>query len=207
MDLRKERKKTHWFKRMEQMHPYQTLIYLAMFSSGLIFLFLTLSFIFSQSETNSFAQYKIPKPFIISSLILFGSAFISEKILPAFLAHDLKKTKINLVYTLFLGLSFTAFQFKGWEELSNSGVDFTGLPAGSFLYLLSGIHLVHLTGAMIYALVLLLLIYNSEKDEVKTLVLLTNPYEKMKLELFIIYWKFMDIVWLILFGLFLWVLQ
>jgi len=206
MNLPKERKKHHWFKRIEQLHPYQTLIYLAMFSSGLILFFLTTSFVFSQSETSAFGQYKIPKSFIISSLILFGSAFLSERILPAYLAHDLKKTKINLAYTLILGLSFAAFQFKGWQELSKSGVDFTGLPAGSFLYLLSGIHLVHLAGAMIYALVLLLLIYNSEKDEVKTLVLLTNPYEKMKLELFVIYWKFIDIVWLILFGLFLWVL-
>jgi cytochrome c oxidase subunit 3 len=118
----------------------------------------------------------------------------------------LQKIKLNLAFTLILGLSFAVFQFRGWQELSKSGIDFTGLPTGSFLYLLSGIHLVHLAGAMIYALVLLLLIYNSEKDEVKTLVLLTNPYEKMKLELFIIYWKFMDIVWLILFGLFLWVL-
>jgi len=206
MNVPKERKKDHWFKRIEQMHPYQTLIYLAIFSSGIIFFFLTTSFIFSQTVSSSFGQYKIPKSFFISSLILFGSTFISEKILPAYLSHDLRKIKFNLAFTLILGLTFAIFQFRGWQELSKSGIDFTGLPAGSFLYLLSGIHLVHLAGATIYALVLLLLIHNSEKDEVKTLVLLTNPYEKMKLELFIIYWKYMDIVWLILFGLFLWVL-
>tara|TARA_R110002124_G_scaffold277321_6_gene448614 strand:- start:23558 stop:24178 length:621 start_codon:yes stop_codon:yes gene_type:complete len=206
MNVQKVRKRQHWFKKIEQMHPYQTLIYLAMFSSGLVFFFLTTAFVFSQSANSTFAQNTIPKSFIVSSLILFESAFISEKILPAYLSHNLKKTKSTLLLTLILGLSFAFLQFLGWNELAKSGVDFSGLPSGSFLYLLSGIHLVHLLGAMIYAIVLLSLIHKSQKDEVKALVLLTNPYQRMKLELFIVYWKFMDIVWLILFGLFLWVL-
>jgi cytochrome c oxidase subunit 3 len=204
--MEKERKKIHWFTKLEQLHPYKTLIYLAMFSSGLIFLFMTAAFVLSQSESSTFNQNTIPKSFIISSFVLLVSAFISEKIIPAFLSHNLKKTKIMLIWILGLGLLFSALQFKGWQELSELGIDFTGLPSGSFLYLLSGIHLVHLLGAMLYAFILFYQIHRREKDEVKTLVLLTNPYEKMKLELFSIYWKFMDTVWLVLFGLFLWIL-
>ncbi len=176
-----------------------------MISSGLVFLFLATAFVLSQSAANSLGQYQIPKSFIISSFMIIGSAFVSADIVPSFLANNLIKTKRNLGYTLLLGIFFTFFQFKGWQELAASGIDFTGLPSGSFLYLLSGIHLFHLAGAIIYGLILLLLLHNSEKDQVKSLVILTNPYEKMRLELFSIYWKFMDIVWLILFGLFLWV--
>jgi cytochrome c oxidase subunit 3 len=204
--MEKERKKIHWFTRLEQLHPYKTLIYLAMFSSGLIFFFMTTAFVLSQSETSTFNQYTIPKSFIISSLFLLVSAFVSEKIIPAFLSHNLKKTKTMLIWIMGLGLLFSTLQFKGWQELSELGIDFTGLPSGSFIYLLSGIHLVHLIGAMLYAFVLSYQIHQREKDDVKTLVLLTNPYEKMKLELFAIYWKFMDAVWLVLFGLFLWIL-
>ena len=35
-----------WFQRIEDMHPYETLLYLGMFGSGLIFLFLTVAFLF-----------------------------------------------------------------------------------------------------------------------------------------------------------------
>lgn len=205
MSLPKEREQTHWFKKIEQLHPYRMLIYLAMFSSGLVFFFLATAFVVSQSASNSLGQYQMPKSFIISSFMIIGSAFVSAQIIPAFLAQDLKKTKRNLAYTLALGIFFTFFQFMGWQELAASGIDFTGLPSGSFLYVLSGIHLFHLAGAMIYAVTLLLLLQKSEKDQVKSLVILTNPYEKMRLELFSLYWKFMDIVWLLLFGLFLWV--
>ena len=205
MSLSKEREQTHWFKKIEQLHPYRMLIYLGMFSSGLVFFFLATAFLISQSASNSLVQYQMPKSFIISSFMIIGSAFISAQIIPAFLEQNLKKTKRKLTYTLVLGILFTIFQFRGWQELAASGIDFTGLPSGSFLYILSGIHLFHLAGAMIYALILWLLLQNSEKDHVKSLVILTNPYEKMRLELFSLYWKFMDIVWLILFGLFLWV--
>ena len=205
MSLSKEREQTHWFKKIEQLHPYRMLIYLGMFSSGLVFFFLATAFLISQSASNSLVQYQMPKSFIISSFMIIGSAFISAQIIPAFLEQNLKKTKRKLTYTLVLGILFTIFQFRGWQELAASGIDFTGLPSGSSLYILSRIHLSHLAGAMIYALNLWLLLQNSEKDLVKSLVILTNPYEKMRLELFSLYWKFMDIVWLILFGLFLWV--
>lgn len=205
MSLSQERRQIHWFKKIEQLHPYRMLLYLGMLSSTLVFFFLATAFVFSQPENNSPGQYHIPRSFIISTIIIIVSAFVSERIVPAFLEQNLRKTKLHLAYTLSLGILFILFQFKGWQELAGSGIDFTGLPSGSFLYLLSGIHLFHLAGAMIYATLLFLLLNKSEKDQVKSLVILTNPYEKMRLELFSLYWKFMDIVWLLLFGLFVWV--
>ena len=82
------------------------------------------------------------------------------------------------------------------------GINFTGLPSGSFLYLLSGIHIVHLLGAMVFALILLLKLRNTQSDGIQKLLLITNPYEKMRIRLFTVYWHFMDAVWLILFLLF-----
>lgn len=197
-------KKPHWFRKIENMHPYRTLMYLGMFGSGLLFFFLTTAFVLSQPESGVFERSTFPKSFIMSSLLIVVSSYTSGKILPSFRLHELKKTKNFLLFTFFLGLLFSGFQFLGWKELSTMGIDFRGVPSGSFLYVLSGIHLFHLCGALIYALVLVIQVEKSGKDPVKSLIHLTNPYERMKLDLFAVYWKFMDAVWLILFVLFLW---
>lgn len=196
--------KVHWFHKIENMHPYRTILYLGMFSSGLLFFFLTTAFVLSQPGSGVYDQFTIPKSFILSTLVILVSSYTSGKIIPGFLSEQPEQAKKYLLYTLLLGLVFSTSQFLGWTELSDMGIDFRGLPSGSFIYLLSGIHLFHLGGALIYALVLLVQIGKTEKDPVKSLILLTNPYEKMKLDLFSVYWKFMDAVWLILFLLFLW---
>ncbi|MEX0882823.1 MAG: cytochrome C oxidase subunit III, partial [Cyclobacteriaceae bacterium] len=170
----------------------------------LIFLFPAIAFMASQDSPDMYEKFNLPQSFIVSSMFLVASAYTSTKILPNFLMNSLAKTKRFLTGTLMLGLAFSGFQFLGWRELTTIGVDFTGLPSGSFLYVLSGIHLFHLIGAMIYALVLIIKIQKSENDQVKSLILLSNPYEKMKLDLFSVYWKFMDLVWIVLFILFIW---
>ncbi|SHM40984.1 cytochrome c oxidase subunit 3 [Cyclobacterium lianum] len=194
----------HWFEKIENLHPYRTIMYLGMFGSGLIFLFLMAAFILSQPEAGRYSQFTIPKSFIISSMVIISSSFTAGKIIPYYNNSNLTKAKGYLLVTLFLGLLFSTLQFTGWRELAGMGIDFRGLPSGSFLYLLSGIHLFHLAGALIYAFVLLIQLQKSEKDPVSSLILLANPYEQMKLDLFSVYWKFMDAVWLILFLLFLW---
>jgi cytochrome c oxidase subunit 3 len=60
----------------------------------------------------------------------------------------------------------------------------------------------HLLGAMGFAVILLLQLRKIEQDMVSKLVWMTNPYEKLRIRLFTVYWQFMDAVWLILFLLF-----
>jgi len=39
-----------WFQKIEKLHPYETLLYLGMLGSGIIFLFLALAFLSSGRE-------------------------------------------------------------------------------------------------------------------------------------------------------------
>ena len=194
--------KETWLQKIEKMHPYQTLMYLGMFGSGLIFLFMTVAFMASASGNTDGLGFKMPKSFIISTFVIVISSYTVSKMLIHFKAGSLVELKRSLSNTFLLGLLFTALQFFGWKELSMTGIDFTGIPSGSFLYVLSGIHVFHLLGAMIFGLVMVAKYNRTEKDEIKQLVMLTNPYEKMKIELFTIYWHFMDIIWLMLFMIF-----
>lgn len=191
-----------WFQRIEDMHPYETLLYLGMFGSGLIFLFLTVAFLFSGLDQLGGMNKKIPISFLISTFLLVSSGYTATRIRIYFQEENAEKVIRALGITLLLGLLFTGLQITGWKELQSMGIDFQGIPSGSFLYVLSGIHIFHLLGAMIFALILWAQLRNRKNDEVKRLILFTNPFEKMRLRLFTVYWQFMDGIWLILFLLF-----
>jgi cytochrome c oxidase subunit 3 len=197
-----EKTKESWIQRVEKMHPYQTLMYLGMFGSGLIFLFMTVAFL--ASGTGYFEQYghKIPKAFILSTFVILYSGYTVSKLLIYFNEENLEKLKSSLLLTTILGLVFTILQFFGWRELTLMGVDFRGLPSGSFLYVLSGIHIFHLLGVMIFSVIMLVQYNQKSKSEIHLILMLTNPFEKMRIKLFTIYWHFMDLIWMILFLVF-----
>ncbi|MFD2203835.1 cytochrome c oxidase subunit 3 [Shivajiella indica] len=194
--------KEPWFQKIEKMHPYQTLMYLGMFGSGLIFLFMTLAFLGSETGNMEGIGFKMPKSFILSTLIILISGYTASKMLLHFKEEKIKKLKDSMLITFFLGLCFTLLQFLGWKELTLMGVDFKGLPSGSFLYVLSGIHIFHLIGAMVFSILMVYKYHKTEKDEIQHLLVLTNPYEKMRIQLFTTYWHFMDLIWIVLFLIF-----
>jgi len=191
-----------WFQKLESLHPYETLLYLGMFGSGLIFLFMVAAFLFSGLDQLEGMNQRIPISFMISTFLLVISGYTATRMRIFYQEERTEKVLQSLRNTLFLGLVFTGLQFTGWLELQSMGINFKGIPSGSFLYVLSGIHIFHLLGAMIFAVILWVQLQKNQEDSIKHLILLTNPYEKMRIRLFTVYWQFMDAIWLILFMLF-----
>lgn len=196
------KQKTTLLQRIERLHPYEMLLYLGMVSSGIIFLFLTLAFLFSSRNQLAGMNQTVPIAFLLSTFLLVVSGFSATAIRIAYEEENTGKLLGSLKNTLVLGLAFTVLQVIGWYELKAKGIEFTGIPSGSFLYVLSGIHIFHLVGAMIFGMILYFKLSRIRKDEVKKLIVLTNPFEKMRVHLFTFYWHFMDGIWLILFLLF-----
>ena len=193
----------NYLRKIEKLHPYQTIMYLGMFGSGLIFLFLTLAFIFTQNPTLlELKNFKMPYAFLLSSMAMVISGFYVGRLVPFFQQENLKQLRKNLAIALSLGFLFISLQVVGWMELTNMGLHFTGIPYGSFLYVLTGIHIFHLLGALIYGIMLIVNYRRIKNDAVKTFLVMINPFEKMKLKLFTLYWYFMDGIWLVLFVLF-----
>lgn len=191
-----------WFQKLENLHPYETMLYLGMLGSGLIFLFLSVAFLISGLNQLEGLNHRVPIAFLASTLLIILSGYSAGKMRIYYLEENTEKLQMALRNTLILGMAFTFSQLIGWIELSNMGINFTGIPSGSFLYVLSGIHIFHLLGAMIFAVIMWVQLRNKQRDQIKNLVLLTNPYEKMRIRLFTRYWHFMDGIWLILFFLF-----
>ncbi|UCS94776.1 cytochrome c oxidase subunit 3 [Echinicola marina] len=194
--------KDSWVKKIERLHPYQTLVYLGMLGSGLIFLFLSVAFLSSFYDSSPLEVYKLPKPFWLSTLVLVVSSFITHKLIKFYKQDHPKQLERLLWLIFFLGMTFTSLQLWGWEKLQEQGIEFSGIPSGSYLYVLTGIHAFHLMGLLIFALYLLWEVHQTVLDPIKDLVFTTNPYAKMKFRLFIIYWHYVDLIWLSLFLIF-----
>jgi len=186
-------------ERIERMHPHKMLLYLAIIGSSLVFFFMLIAYTISKPEMASFGNFPMPKAFIFSTVVMLTSGFISTKVLPAFLQDDIHTLKRVLLFTLLLGIVFGISQFVGWQELRGSGVFMAGKGSGSFLYVLTGLHAAHLLGGLGFLAYLCIYTFWVASDPVRQLIMVTNPYQKIKLQIFSVYWIFLDVAWLVLF--------
>jgi len=198
LDLRKEA-----FKRIENMHPHMVLLYVSMIGSAVIFLFTVVAFTVSRPIDADFLTINFPKSFVISTFVLLLSSYSVTKILPAFEKDNLEEVKKWLGFTLLLGFAFSISQVAGWKELQAYDILFTGHRSGAYLYVISGLHVLHMVGVMIFAIVLLMECHKTSQDAVKHLMYSTNPYQKVKLKILADAWHFVDAVWIALFFYFL----
>ncbi|QCK13659.1 hypothetical protein [Mangrovivirga cuniculi] len=113
---------------------------------------------------------------------------------------------MNLKRFLGFGILFTALfgvsQLFAWMNLFNNEVYFDGQAVETLLYLLSGLHLIHIVAGLIFMIALFINSLTRLSDPVEKLIYFTNPFEKMKLSLLHAFWVFMDVSWFVILGTF-----
>lgn len=98
----------------------------------------------------------------------------------------------GMIVTGLLTIGFVVGQFMAWQQLQNAGALITSNPANAFFYLVTGAHAVHIVGGLfVWARATLKVMTNSE-DAAKI---------RRSIELCTIYWHYLLLVWLVLFGL------
>lgn len=190
------------FQQIEKLHPHKLFLYLAMLGSSLIFIFMLTAYTTSKPEGGQLETLGFPKAFVISSFIIMVSSYTISLILKAFKDDNLKKLRDYLGYTLLLGIAFTISQYIGGRQLMISGIYMDGEPAGAYLYVISGLHIFHLLVGLFFVGYLYFRVSKIAKDPIKSLIMVTNPYEKLKLEMVSTYWHYMDVLWILLFFYF-----
>jgi len=188
--------------RLEKIHPHKMLLYLTIFGSSLVFLFMITAYTFSRPGAD-YINFTMPKAFIVSLVLLLFSSFAISKALPAFKKDQIKEVKRSIEVALLLGLAFTISQYIGWYELNQSGIRLTGKDSGSYLYIISGLHIIHLAGGLVLLTLAYTKINTIYRDPVKSLIVITNPYQRVRLEMLVTYWHFVDALWILLFFYFL----
>jgi cytochrome c oxidase subunit 3 len=190
-------------EKMEQQHPYVMMMYLGVMGIFMAFTLLMLLF-FNESLIKAVTHpIQFPYSFFVSTIAIVSSSFFLEKARQQFYKDNFKKLRNNLLAVFGLGIVFLLLQIIGGYELHQNKIYLEGKTAGAYLYIISAFHMLHLMGGLIYSAVLLNQYIKKADDAVQILITVTNPFEKIKLQLLTIYWHFMDILWVVIFTGFL----
>jgi len=170
------------------MHPKKFALWLFIVSVVMIFAGLTSAYIVRQGEGN-WLEFELPQIlWLTSGIIVLSSismhwAYLSAK------KDQLDQLKLALGVTTALGIAFLVGQWYSWVALVDMDVYFVGNPAGSFLYVLTGLHAIHLINGVIFMIIVLI---SSFKYKI-------HSKRLTSLEMCATYWHFLGALWLYLF--------
>ena len=175
-------------KKTRSMNPQKFGLWLFLISVVMIFISLSSAYIVKKS-VGQWEYINFPTLFQWTSLIIVLSSlsmhfsYISAK------KNNIKNIRLGLAVTAVLAVLFVVGQFMAWGKLVESGHHFVGNPAGSFIYIFSGLHIVHLFGAFVFLGVVLA---NSFQYKVHSKSLL-------RIEMCTTFWHFLGGLWLYLY--------
>jgi len=170
------------------MHPKKFALWLFMVTVLMVFAALTSAYIVRQAEGN-WLEYELPEIFwITSGIVLLGSVSVQAAYFAA-KKDNFLGLRIWMVLTVLLGIAFLVGQWYSWVALVDREVFFVGNPSGSFLYVFTGLHAVHLISGVIFLIIVLISTfrYKVHSQALNTLEMATT------------YWHFLGALWLYLF--------
>lgn len=167
------------------------MLWLAIVSMIMLFAGLTSGYIVRQAKGN-WVTFELPGIFWISTAILIFSSITMNMALVAAKKNKLSSITTALFITLLLGIGFIISQYLAWTELYANDIVFAGKfsnASGSFLYIITGLHILHIIAGIITLFVVLL----------KALRHKYNAENLLGLQLCSIFWHFLDVIWVYLF--------
>jgi len=156
---------------------------------------LILTFIFFRiSMPDEYLRFRqdLSVPLIaVNTFILIASSFMVVRSLEAIQQGDRRGLRNNLLGVILLGATFLAGQAFEWTTLFQAGASLRD-SFGTPFFAITGIHGTHVFVGLIWALIVLVSglrgAYSAENHQ--------------GVELFGLYWHFVDVVWVVLFTVF-----
>jgi cytochrome c oxidase subunit III len=170
------------------MNPKKFAMWLFIVSVVMIFAALTSAYIVRQAEGN-WIIFDLPQLFWINTGVIIVSSLTMHWAYLSAKKDNLESVKIATVITTILGVAFMVGQYLAWKDLVLNKIYFVGNPSGSFVYVISGLHFLHVIGGVVYLLILL------------TSALRFRVHSKSlnQIEMCATYWHFLGGLWLYLF--------
>ncbi len=144
-----------------------------------------------RQAAGNWQEYTVPDIFYVSTGILLLSSVTMHLAFKGFVNGAKKRYQMMILVTAMLGAVFVVLQYYGWNALYNVGVPLDGNPSGSFFYVISGVHAVHILGGLAALAVAAFHAY--------TLPYKVTEKRKLRFSLVAQYWHFVDVLWLYLF--------
>jgi len=132
----------------------------------------------------------MPRIFWGSTIAIVASSVAIQMALRSFRQREMNNYRLLLAITFLLGIAFVGLQWLGFSELwEQQKVTFRGASgAGQFLYVIFGLHALHVVGGIIALIVLFTRAFFGN----------VKSYSPVPVEVAATYWHFVDILWLYL---------
>ena len=176
----------------KRIHPHKFTLWVAIGSIVMMFAGLTSAFIVKSNQVN-WKSVGLPKVFWVSTAVMLLSSLMLQLALRSFKQREMNRYRLLLGLTIILGALFVACQWMGFRELWSQQITFRGAGAGQFLYVIFGLHALHVIGGVIALVVML----------IKALAGRTRIYSSVGVEVAATYWHFVDLLWVYLMVFFL----
>lgn len=188
-------------ERMEYtgIHPQKFLLWLAMASMTMFFGALTSALIVKKADIQTWENFRLPTVFIYSTI-----AVVAVSVLMHFSLIQYRKAKFGLFRVLFsiafvMAILFLGLQYLGWKQLEAIGMTLDGNISGSFIYLITSLHGLHIVIGLLITLIFLANAIRSRKDPIYELSNIANPKRVFNLEMLVTFWHYIDAVWVYLY--------
>jgi len=178
---------TEVIKPKNKIHPHKFTLWVGIGSIVMMFAGLTSAYIVKRNQAN-WQTFDIPVAFWYSTVLILISSLTLHLSLKSFKEREMKKYRMLMLTTLILGVLFIATQYLGFKSFWNSGMTLQAGVSFSFLYVIVGLHAMHVIGGVIALIVMSL----------KALSNKTRNYSVVPVELICTYWHFVDILWVYL---------
>jgi cytochrome c oxidase subunit 3 len=168
-------------------------MWVAIGSILMMFAGLTSAYIVKSNQTG-WIPVKIPGVFWVSTAVIVLSSLTIHLALRSFRNREMRQYRLLVAATFVLGALFVFLQWLGFQELWNLKIRFSGsVGAGQFLYVIFGLHAIHVFGGIIALMIIFLKAFFGK---IKT-------YSSVPLEVAATYWHFVDLLWIYLLVFFL----
>ena len=181
-DMNLEKKKSH---------PYQFYLWGGLGSIVMMFAGLTSAYIVKKSQAN-WLDFDLPNIFLVSTGVILLSSFTIQMAVKKQKEQNANQYRGFLSVTTILGVLFMILQVQGFMQLEANSIALTGArsnSAASFLFVITGLHLLHVIGGVIALIVVNLKAFSAKTDK----------NNDLPVKLISSYWHFVDILWVYLF--------
>ena len=175
-------------KQQQSMHPKKFALWLFIVTVIMIFAALTSAYIVRQADGN-WLLFDLPDLFYITTLVILVSSGTLHWAYLAVKNDNLETAKLAIGITTMLGIVFLAGQILAWNELVANNIYLVGNPSGSFVYIISGLHGLHIISGVVFLLVVLVALFRYK----------IHSRNLLRIEMCATYWHFLGGLWLYLF--------
>lgn len=183
-------------------HPNRFYLWIAIVTIVMMFAAFTSAYIVKKGSINNWSLTALPQLFTYSTIIIVASSVMMHMAYTSFRKNNIYKYRGFILVTTLLGSLFLIMQIFAWRQWVHSGITLTSNIAGSFVYVITGAHFLHVAGGVIALLIFSAHAFTRIKSPVDSVMQNLDPDKKVGVELMATYWHFVDILWLYLFFFF-----